>query len=260
MISIILPVHNKQDLIEQVLRSICDNSSPLVKEVLVILDGCTDLSEYLVYKFTQAECLCNPKINWRVFQTPDVWEVKACNYGLRLANEQYCASVQDDMVITEHHWDARLIKPFLTWNNVFAVSSLAAHDLTINKEGHIDFPDIKNAHNTARNIFAIRDSVNRGPLMMRHSMLGHLNYLDEVFAPLGMDDMDICLRAYQHGWISGLYPMPHFSKPEWGTTRNNGYSAGVASKAWVKNDKILVNRHRAALIGPKHAEDRLLEE
>jgi GT2 family glycosyltransferase len=90
-------------------------------------------------------------------------------------------------------------------------------------------------------------------------MLEELDYLDEVFAPMGMDDQDICYRAWEIGWVSGLYPMPHFSDPSWGTTRNNLKSLNITSASERKNWPILRQRHQAAMLDVKHDEDRLLE-
>ena len=91
-------------------------------------------------------------------------------------------------------------------------------------------------------------------------MLEELDYLDEVFAPMGMDDQDICARAWKRGqWVSGLYPMPHFSDPSWGTTRNNLKSLNITSASERKNWPILRQRHYEFFTGTKHDEDRLLE-
>jgi hypothetical protein len=75
-----------------------------------------------------------------------------------------------------------------------------------------------------------------------------------------MDDMDICLRAWEaHKWVSGVYPMPAFFREEDGTTRKDPKSAAVTSHAWVKNMPILISRYRDIINGPKHSENRLLE-
>jgi glycosyltransferase involved in cell wall biosynthesis len=256
MISIVLPVHNKDDLIGRVLDGIWANSSALVKEVLIIIDGCTDRSEAIIMDFVHNQGY-RGDIEVKVTYAPNVFEVKACNIGLKWATQPFVVSVQDDMVITEKGWDIRLIKPALVWNDVFAVTALAATDITLDDTGHISWPNITNLHNSPRNMFAVRDTVNRGPLLFRHSMLETLGYLDEAFAPLGMDDQDICFRAWRLGWVSGVYPMPHFADPSWGTTRRTSQHILAASES--KNANLLMARHRDAMIGPKHTENRLLE-
>jgi GT2 family glycosyltransferase len=255
VISIVLPVHNKQDLINKVLIGMWNNTSDLLKELIIVLDGCTDASEDIVTKF----CLNNDPAGTvtKILHTPNVFEVRACNVGLKAATQPFVVSIQDDMVVNELGWDVRLIKPFLVWNDVFAVTALAAVNLGIEND-HMMWYDAVNYHNSPRNKFVIRDVVNRGPLMFRKSMLEELGYLDEIYAPMSMDDMDVCMRAWQHGWVSGCYPMPAMFKIEDGTSRQNAKSADVCSKSWQKNEKILIERHREAIIGKKHSEDREL--
>ena len=162
------------------------------------------------------------------------------------------------MIASELGYDARLIKPALVWQDVIAVTGLAAHNVSI-ENGHVTFHDIKNEHNFPRTMFGIRDTINRGPLLLRHEMLEDLNYLDEVYAPLGCDDMDLCLRAWEkYEWVSGVYCMPVFSRVEDGTTRNNEHSAKVAQESWAKNEKIIIERHGSTILGNKHDEDRQL--
>jgi len=198
------------------------------------------------------------RMQWQVLWTNNVWEVRACNKGLKACHEEYCVSIQDDMIVDYLNWDKRLIIPFQMWYDVFAVTSLCA--VNLGSDGyHLAWYDAVNDHNSPRNKFVIRDVVNRGPLMFRKSMLEELGYLDEAFAPQGMDDMDICLRAWQHGWVSGVYPMPAFFDPADGTTRKDPNSQQVTQAAWIKNEKILLERHMAAIVGSKHSEDRLLE-
>ena len=59
--------------------------------------------------------------------------------------------------------------------------------------------DIVGKENLDRQTFAIRDSVNRGPLLIRHDILESVDYLDESFAPQDMDDHDLCYRVYKRG-------------------------------------------------------------
>ena len=51
--------------------------------------------------------------------------------------------------------------------------------------------------NTPRDIFAVRNSVNRGPLMMNHADLNQMGYFDEAFSPQDMDDHDLMHRVYK---------------------------------------------------------------
>lgn len=257
MISIILPVYNHDWMIDKVLNGIWANSTDMVKEVLIIIDGCTDRSEIVVTEWLRDNAH-KRNIEPKIAHAPNVFEVKACNMGLKWATQPFCCSVQDDMVIDIPNWDENLLRPFYAWNDVWAVTALAAVDLGLEEDGrHLMWYNATNSHNSDPNQFSVRDTVNRGPLMMRSDVLKDLNYLDEVFAPLGMDDMDICMRAYAKGkWVCGVMPMHAFFRNEDGTTRRT--SGNVQSWSWNKNMPILVNRHRAAIVGPKHSENRRL--
>jgi glycosyltransferase involved in cell wall biosynthesis len=256
MISIILPVYQREDIIEQVLQGIWDNSSALVKELIIIIDGCTDKSEEIVCKFIADRPF---RFKYNVLYAPNVNEVLACNMGLKIASEPFCMSVQDDQVITQFGYDVQLLKPMMMWSNVFAVTCSRAYDIYPRNTGGVYFGSMACIDYTPRTVFAIRDIADRGPLLLRHTMLESLDYLDTEFAPISYDDVDICMRAYaKEGWLSGVYPMPLFGKYELGTTRRLGPSTNIIQTAWHKNVPIIVKRHHFAIVGAKHDEDREL--
>lgn len=257
MISIVLPVHNKLSLIQKVLNGIIVNSSSLVKELIIVIDGCTDGTDVLIKSMLKYYHL-DRLLHCQLIYADNVFEVKACNLGFRACTQPYILNIQDDMIINISDFDARLIKP-MVWDDVFAVTALSAFNLGLNEDFHLFWYDAMNDHNSPQNMFVVRDVINRGPLLLRHSVMERLDYLDETYAPLGMDDMDICMRAYEYGYVCGVYPMPAFFDPKDGTTRNNPVSAKVMSESWQKNEPILINRHRAAITGAKHSEDRKLE-
>jgi glycosyltransferase involved in cell wall biosynthesis len=257
MISIVLPVHNKLPLIQKVLHGILAYSSSSVKELIIVIDGCTDGTDIIIKSFLKYYHV-DRHMRFQLIYTDNVYEVKACNVGYRACTQPYIINIQDDMVINIPDFDVRLIKP-MVWKDVFAVTALAAYDIGLNEDFKLYYYHVINCLNYPQHIFAVRDVVNRGPLLFRHSILAELGYLDEAYAPMGMDDMDICMRAYEKGYVAGVYPMPAFFKLEDGTTRNNPTSAQVLSDSQHKNEPILIARHRAAITGAKHSEDRLLE-
>ena len=100
-------------------------------------------------------------------------------------------------------------------------------------------------HGLTRDIFAVRCSVNRGPLMIDHRDLQKLNYLDEAFAPQDMDDHDLCYRAYKElNKIVGCYWIDYQSDDAWGGTRVSGQPAPWLFKAHHKNTKLFYERHK----------------
>ena len=113
----------------------------------------------------------------------------------------------------------------------------------------------------SRDTFAIRDTVNRGPLLLKHDILQKLDYLDEDFSPQDMDDHDLCFRAYKElGLLAGCYWLDIVSEHSWGGTRPNGHTpAPWLFNAHHKNTKIVWQRHADLITGPKHNENRSLK-
>ena len=274
MYDIILTIHNKEELVERVLTAIKEFTTG-VYTINVVLDGCTDKSEELVEKFFSQN-----DIDHRILHTPDVFETKANNHGIKNSNHEYIVIVQDDMVVNEMGWNERLAKPIKQFDDVFAVTAKTAHGLTLNQWSRdinnpitideartrwcdiLDYPDQANSTNTPRDILAIRDTVNRGPLLIRRDRMEKLNYFDEAFAPQNMDDHDLCCRAHKEfGWVAGCYWIDFINDPEWASTKTHDASR-VPSwlyEAQQKNTRIIWNRHQDYILGEKHNENRKCE-
>lgn len=262
--SIILTIHNKDWLISEVLNSIIKNTVGNY-ELIVVIDGCTDNSETIVNEILKSE-----KIKYKIIHTPDVFETKANNAGLKEASGKYAIIIQDDMVINEYGWNVRMQKPFIKFDDVFAVTARTAHNWIYNENSkHINttenldncYCDIlihcDHADRTSipRDTFAVRASVNRGPLMIDLDDLRTLNYLDEEYAPLDMDDHDLMFRAKTElNKVCGCYWIDYRSDNEWGGTRINGSPAPWYLKSQHKNVKIFYERYKNIL-----QERRILE-
>ena len=268
--SVILTVHNKEWLIEKTINCIFEKTNTNC-ELIVVFDGCTDKSEE-----KSNLLLKNPPPNFSVktIYTPDVFETKANNAGMKEATGDYIIIVQDDMLITENDWNLRLRKPVEAFDDVFAVTARTAHNWVYNPnnlhehiEEHLDWcwcdilnhTDHAQSSNTDRETFAIRDSVNRGPLLLKHEIVEKLNYLDEAFSPQDMDDHDLCYRAYKElGMKCGFYSIGCYSEDSWGGTRISGQPAKWLLKSNHKNVKIVWERHKNLILGFKHNENRKL--
>jgi len=260
MHSIILTVHDKGFLIEDVMQGIYKNTVGDY-ELIVVLDGCNDNSEEVVNR--------NKTSNTVVIYTDDVFETKANNAGLRIANGEHSIIVQDDMLIREQGWNMRMQEPFVKFNDVFAVTSRTACNVDmnhsssyINMEEDIDtcwsdilsFPDAADNTNSSREQFHVRSVINRGPLMIDSADLKKLGYLDEAFAPQDLDDVDLCLRSKVLGKVVGSYWIDWYSQAEWGGTRVNGHNPTWLLKSNHKNSKLIYNRHKDVQL--KMMEDR----
>lgn len=252
--SIILNVHNKEWLIQKVVEGIRAHTVGGY-ELIVVLDGCTDQSEKVVCENTEG------MENLEILKTPDIFETKANNAGARLARGDYITFFQDDMVIHEPGWNLRMQRPFDTFGDVFAVTAKTAHNWTFNRHSrHLGMKqdlddcwcdickvsDPADRDNTPRDIFAVRASVNRGPLMIAAHDLRRMNYFDERYAPLDMDEHDLMYRMRKEiKKVCGCYWVDFESRVEWGGTRISGATAPFMLRANHKNMKIFYERHKA---------------
>jgi len=269
--SIILTLHNKEELVEDVLAGIEDYTKGLY-ELIIVFDGCTDNTEDKVINYMNNSSL----LDRTTFKYADnVFETKANNIGLKEAVGTYAIIVQDDMIIKEGGWNQRLRKPFDAFDDVFAVTARTAHNYVFNPESPyigmeedidtgwcniVEPCDEANRSNISRDVFAVRGTVNRGPLMIKLEDLKELDYFDEAFSPQDMDDHDLMFRMRKKlGKVCGCYWIDFESEPSWGGTRKeNGEPAPWLYKAQHKNSKIFYERNADVLEEYRINEDREL--
>jgi glycosyltransferase involved in cell wall biosynthesis len=250
--SCILTIHNKDFLIEKVCNSLLSNLSNNTNQLIIVFDGCTDNSIPIVK--TLLKNVNNMKIDY--VYTDNVFETRANNAGLKIVDNNYVLLIQDDMVVTEKDFDIRMMKPFETFDDVFAVTSFVAHNNIYNENtGEINYIDIANKKGSLRDIFYAREYGNRGPLMYDYQDVVKLNYLDEYFSPQNYDDMDISMRAFKElNKVSGLYWIDYISEPGWGSTRQKNQS--LHSQLVLTNAQKILEKHKDLLYGNKFIENR----
>ena len=258
--SLILTVHNKEWLIEKVVKGITDNTTGNY-ELIFVFDGCEDNSAGVALNAADGA-----GIDYKVLTAPNVFETKANNIGLKEATGDLAIIIQDDMVIEEKGWNRRMQKPFMKFDDVFAVTARTAHNYTFNPNSqHVNMQedldhcwcdilqscDEADRTNTPRDTFAVRSTVNRGPLMIDLDELKKLNYLDEEYSPQDMDDHDLMYRAWKElKKVCGCYWIKMRSDTEWGGTR--AASGGREPAPWLykaqhKNSKIFYGRNKDVL-------------
>jgi glycosyltransferase involved in cell wall biosynthesis len=248
----LLTTHNKENMIKDVCYGIINNISELTNEIIVVFDGCVDKTEEIV-----KEVLSQTSVSVKYVYTDDVFELRANNAGLREVTSDYVILVQDDMIIKEKDFDKRMLKPFITFNDVFAVTSQTAHNNQIDKGTIITINSADRREGYPRDKFAVREIANRGPLMYNYKDLTKLNFFDEYLAPNSYDDHDISYRAYKElGKVSGLYWIDYDSEPSWGTGRQKNQT--IHNNAHHRNSRIIVERHSDVLGGVIKNEDREL--
>jgi len=255
-ISLLLTVYNKESIIRDIFWAMLQNTSDNAKETIVVLDGCTDESENILKNFIAEKLTISLGGSIKFIYTDNVNETKANNVGLKYSNCDYTIIVQDDCMIMEKDFDLNMLEPFKMIPNLLAVSGRDAVDTRI-IDGKIDFYNVAGADvNTPNNVFSIRDAINRSPLMLDNKKLAQLNYLDEEFAPLNLDDVDLSIRGYKEfGYLVGSRTVKFESPPHWGTTRTNPSSTIINEWSIDKNMEILKERHYDFITGKKHSRE-----
>jgi hypothetical protein len=129
----------------------------------------------------------------------------------------------------------------------------------------LDNVDIAQQRTISRDVFAIRGSANRGPLMINLEDLKKLNYLDEEYAPQQLDDHDLMFRMRKElGKVCGCYWINFVSDPSWGASRKGTKhfteANPVNAKSHHKNSKIFYNRYNSVFEDYRIIEDRELPE
>ncbi len=209
-ISIILPIFNKQDTITELLLKLhaCCLTYKNV-EVHIIFDGCKDKTEEKVRSFYNNKSYY--PVSFEV--TPDIFEVKTNNIGLKKSTGKYCVIIQDDTFINDVTLFFEAIIFLEKAPTVAILGCLAGVNyyprgtkyLTGNGQIQISQDEVYWRQDAAtdpnlKESFFEVDACMRGPLIIRRNFLLEHGYLDEVYAPLYNDDMDICFRAKQKGY------------------------------------------------------------
>ena len=243
----------------------------------MVLDGCTDGTEKAVLEYMSDSSLADKTI---FKYTDNIYENRANTIGMKEAIGKYVTIVQDDQVINEEGWNVRMHKPFKAFDDVFAVTARTAHNLMPNPNSRhlgmeedldncwcdiLDNVDVAEQRNLSRDVFAVRGSANRGPLMIDLEDLKKLNYMDEAYAPQQLDDHDLMFRMRkQLGKVCGCYWIDFTSEPAWGASRKEttGFSEAnpVNAASHHKNSKIFYERYKDVFNEYKIIEDRELPE
>jgi glycosyltransferase involved in cell wall biosynthesis len=206
--SVVLPIHNKEATIVELLQHL-DRAMVAYGnvELHVIFDGCRDRSAELVQEYFGG--VRNYPITFET--TPDIFEVKTNNIGLKKSTGKYCVIMQDDNYIYDENifFEAALfldkdpraaILGTLAGVNFYPIGTQLSGTGQISMSGMETYwrQDAVTDPQLVHQFFQV-DACMRGPLFVRKSFLDDHGYLDETYAPLYMDDMDLGFRAAHHG-------------------------------------------------------------
>ena len=195
-------------------------------------------------------------------QPTGVWETAANNLGARAAaaDAHFLVFVQDDHVIEQRDWNAVMALPLRVWpsDGVIAVSgrcgeskwSRARIELGAGWVGrcNVEIGEALKWEPERRCVFYIRDSINRGPLLISHAALRALGYFDEVHFYMDDSDHDLFARAYhQTGALVGVIAFDFRAPYDQGGTRKPKPPRSRAAESYIRARKERAQRTQSAL-------------
>lgn len=152
-------------------------------------------------------CLNPWLVHVRVMLQPTpVWETSGNNIQMRAAHPltRYWISVQDDQPQRTRGWNQLLAAPLRWWpNSLLGVSARCAHGrYTRNATLHNPCRNPSHAMDASwtgdmRCRVYVRDTANRGPLLLDYRSLRRLGFLDEMAKRIEDDDHDLFARAWE---------------------------------------------------------------
>jgi hypothetical protein len=265
--SVVMPIHNQAGVISRVLSSIVMNTLGTY-EMILILDGCTDTTKQEVTDWVNA---LNPPQNLvkiYVHENPvGIFETSCDNQGFILSRGEYIVEIQADMQILSMGYNITLTTPLVIFEDLIAVSGRCCHGLNSNTTacdtGKVGLAT-ENPHVLKSfecfNRLVMSHTVNRGPLVLRRSMVETLGYLDEAHYVLGDDEHDLFSRAWvEKKWRTGFVPVEVYSPQQWGSTRKGmppDTRAYLTSRE-AKRPGGFMAKNREAIHYP-HAHDRVI--
>lgn len=226
----IITIHNKENLIEEVLKCVlmcCRDNS----HVYPVLDGCTDNTEKIV------DAIINKFSGVPITKvyTPDVHELLSINAGLQAASQEgegFNIILQDDVLLAD----------FMLENKIRQVYEWAGPDLgyvsfrmganfksdAYKSDEHIPLTDfIENACGNGLpdsemlplGCLAYRTIPIKSPVCIPFKIVREVGMLEDKLAPYAHDDTDYSIRLVKAGYRNAVFALKFFSDIKWGGTR-----------------------------------------
>ena len=196
--SVIIPVRNGADDLPACLDALLAQSYPAV-EIIAVDDASTDASaELIAARYPQVKLIRH---------ADNVGFGGACNAGLAAAQGDPLVLLNQDTAVRPD-WLAALVDVLQSTPDVGIAGSKALYpDGTIQHAGGVidergngTHRGVGAAESDAFDQLADMDYVTGASLALRRAVYTQIGGLDEGFAPVYFEDVDLCLRARAAGW------------------------------------------------------------
>ena len=228
----IITIHNKEDLIEQVLMCVlmcCRDNS----HIYAVLDGCTDGTEKIVDRIIRSFA----DVPITKVPTADVHELLSINAGLRAAKHEgdgFNIILQDDVLLGDFLLEKK-VAALYEWSgpslgylsfrlganftrDAFRSSDPVPYTEYIeNAYGH----GIPQAESLLPGYLAYRTVPIKSPVCIPFKVIRSVGMLEERLAPYGHDDPDYAIRAIEAGFRNAVFAIRFYSDVKWGGTRTS---------------------------------------
>lgn len=226
--SIVTPINNQEKIIVENLISVLETTTEKYYEIIYILDSCSDNTEQNLIHFITNMNIKYPLLIKILLLKSNIplFETSADNLGFICSNGQYILEIQADMKMTDLGYNMKLLKPFTLDDSIIGISGRCCITFSLDETagiGKLGIDVLKPLDllpSIDKKAYYIGETCNRGPLLLDHSKLKELGYLDEVNYFLDNSDHDLFARAYfMKKWICGYVPIDFLSLLENGSTR-----------------------------------------
>lgn len=258
LVSVVVPMFNKSETIESILRSIVKNLSNTFE--LIVIDDCSsDESLRKAINFFE-----NEDCQFLILKTKaPIYETACDNVGFSLARGKFLLEIQSDIHIKEHGFDERLRSVSLlpnigsvsgrcvhSWLNLYSkrimtLKLLASQILNFgSKRGILDVGMVNQKifektlpKSVNLSSYYCGDTNNRGPWMLTAENYSKYGPLDSVNFFLGGDDHLFNLKARFSGLLAAYVPIRLETIAEEGSTRQKRFGLNKSIYEYMLKNK-----------------------
>ena len=270
----IITIHNKEDLIFNVLKGIenATKDSNFKINIICVLDGCVDKSEEQIDKAFET---FSDKYKLHKIYENDVHELLSLNKAIKYletienSKEDLIFFLQDDVVLNDTDVNEKIYYLYENIKNLGYISFrcglstdldgngiLFEHSFFEAECGHWKQLNLKHFQEFHNKQFKICEIVIKSPTCIKKSILDEVGMLDEKLAPFGHDDLDLSIRLNKKGYNNAIYGVKFISKLDWGGTRTpkepKKYYHTKFADIVLKNKIYLTQKHNDYYLNKKN--------
>lgn len=234
----IVTIHNKEDLISNVLKGIenATKDSLFNINIICVLDGCVDNSERIIDETFKS---FSSKYKLHKIYENDVHELLSLNSAIKYletietSKEDLIFFLQDDVVLEDVNVNEQIDYLYKKIDKLGYISFrcglatdldangiLFEHSFLESECGHWKQLNLNHFQEFKNKQLGFCEIVIKSPTCIKKSILDEVGMFDEKLAPFGHDDLDLCIRLNQKGYKNAIYGITFKSMLDWGGTRS----------------------------------------